>query len=277
MNSGTGARSAKLSALLAVLAVAGYYGGKLLFVHVYAQSAISVRPYVMERDNIVVQGGAEKIIGHTTESRRHDGAIHTVGVRYPTDLNLPGPKGNLVFRRVDFTDGNTAFIVDEVRAKSTARRPINDQARRNVENFFSRTGPGCTEKGAVNETVEGTDTLFGYSAIRLSVVGGKDGLSRALYWRLPEFNCVVAEDYTQTRGSQSDEWKTTMGNRLTAFEADEPQPDLFTNWLSYDEMKPSDIQRRQAMARGITPDECPKCFAPDPSDVNYKKWHENEK
>jgi hypothetical protein len=256
----------------------GYWGGKQLFVHVYADEPISVRPYVISYDNIVVHDGVEKIIGRTTESRRQDGAMHTVGTHYGQS-----PKQqDATFRRVEFPDGRLAFISDAVHAKSTGRRPQADVARQNAATFFDRTGPDCVSKEGVRETVEGTDTLFGYQAVRFSQFTGKDkaeqdaGLSRTVTWRLPEFNCVVAQTFLQTRTSKAGEWKTAKGNRLTAIAATDPDPALFTNWLGYDEMKPSDIGRRIAIAQGLTPETCPRCFAPDPSDANYRKW-QNEK
>lgn len=264
-------RSATTAALLAVLAATGYWGGKLLFVHVYAQGTINVRPYVMEYDNIAVHDGVETIIGRTTESRRSDGALHYVGTHYSQS-----PKQqDATFRRVDLPDGFTAMISDAVHAKSTGHKPQADVARQNAETFFNRVGPDCTEKGAINETVEGTDTLFGHPAVRLSVLTAKDGLSREVEWRLPEFNCVIAQNYLQKRDNQSAEWKTTLGNRLTAIAAVEPDPALFTNWSNYAEMKPSDIGRKLAIAQGLTPETCPRCFARDPSDANYRKWQKN--
>jgi hypothetical protein len=272
------ARSATAVALLTVLAAAGYWSGKLVFVHVYADEAINVRPYVMSYDSIVVHDGVERIVGRTTESRRHDGAMHYIGTHYGQS-----PKQqDATFRRVDLPDGMTAFISDAVHAKSTAHKPQADVARQIAETFFSRVGPECTEKGVINETVEGTDTLFGYSAVRISTLHGKDkaardaGLSREVEWRLPEFNCVIAQSFLQTRASKVDEWKTTLGNRLTAIAATEPDPAIFSNWLGYDEMKPSDVGRKMAIAQGLTPETCPRCFAPDPSDANYRKW-QNEK
>jgi hypothetical protein len=266
--------SARAAVLLAVLAATGYWGGRLLFVHVYAQG-INVRPYVMEYDAIAVHGGVETIIGRTTESRRHDGALYYIGTHYGHG------QPDSTFRRVDLPDGTTALISDAVHAKSTARKPQADVARQLRETFFSRVGPDCTEKG-VNETVEGTDTLFGYAAVRFSTFTGKDkatkdaGLSRTVQWRLPDFNCVIAQTFLQTRASTTEEWKTTLGNRLTTIAATEPDPAVFTNWQNYDEMKPSDIGRKIATAQGQTPQTCPRCFAPDPSDVNYMKW-QNEK
>jgi hypothetical protein len=268
--------------VLAVLAATGYWGGRLVFVHVYAQGTINVRPYVMDYDSIVVHDGVEKIVGRTTESRRHDGAMHYIGTHYGQS-----PKQqDATFRRVDLPDGTTALISDAVRAKSTARKPQAEVARQKASTFFDRTGPECASKEEVivrGETVEGTDILFGYPAVRISELIGKDeatrkaALSRVVAWRLPAFNCVVAQDLSQIRTSKTEEWKTTQGNRLTAIAATEPDPTLFTNWLSYDEMKPSDIGRKMAIAQGLTPQTCPRCFAPDPSDVNYKKWQENQK
>lgn len=272
-------RSATVVVLLAALTAIGYRTGKLLFVHVYADEPIKVRPYVLTYDNIVVHDGVEKVIGRTTESRRHDGAKHMSGVFYAA---VPGQQ-DLIARRVDLPDGTTAMISDAVHAKSSARKPQADVARQNKADFFDRTGPDCISKEGARETMEGTDTLFGYSAVRFSQLTGKDratqeaALSRFVSWRLPDFNCFEVQDFSQVRASKAEEWKTTQGNRLTGITATEPDPALFTNWLGYDEMKPSDVARRIAVAQGLTPQTCPRCFAPDSSDVNYKKWHENEK
>jgi hypothetical protein len=269
-------RSAKAVALLAILAATGYWGGKRVFVHVYADEPINVQPYVMSYDSIVIHDGVEKIVGRTTESRRHDGAMHYVGTHYGQS---PKQK-EATFRSVALPDGLTAFISDAVHAKSTVVKPQVDVARQNAAAFFDRT-PDCVSKSGAKETIEGTDALFGYSAVRISQTIGKSkaeidgGLSRIVVWRLPEFNCVVAQDFTQVRASKTGEWKTTQGNRLTAIAATEPDPALFTNWLNYDEMKPSDIGRKVAIADGQTPQTCPRCFAPDPTDANYRKWHQN--
>jgi hypothetical protein len=267
-------KSATVAVLLAVLAAVGYWGGKLAFVHVYADEAINVRPYVMSYDSIVVHDGIEKIVGRTTESRRHDGAMHYIGTHYGQSAK----QQDATFRRVDFPDGMTAMISDAVHAKSTGRKPQADVARQNAAIFFDRTGPDCASKEGARETIEGTDVLFGYTAVRIYQFTGKDkaaqdaGLSRVVGWRLPDFNCVLAQDFSQIRASKTAEWKTTQGNRLTAIAATEPDPALFTNWLGYDEMKPSDVGRKMAIAQGLTPETCPRCFAPDPSDANYKKW-----
>lgn len=275
----TNRKLAASASLLAVLTATGYFGGKLLFVRVYAQGTINVHPYIMNYDSIVVHDGVEKIVGHTIESRRHDGALHYAGIH-----RGQGPEQqDASFRRIDLPDGTTAFISDEVHAKSTGRKPQADVARQNAATFFDRTGPDCASKEGARETIEGTDILFGHTAVRISELTGKDkaaqaaGLSRVVAWRLPEFDCVVAQDFSQTRISRADAWKTTQGNRLTSIREAEPDPNLLTNWMNYDEMKPSEIGRKMAIAQGLTPQTCPRCFAPDPSDVNYKKWHENEK
>jgi hypothetical protein len=82
---------------LVVLAAMGYWGGKKLFVHVYAQ-AVNVLPYTMNYDNIVVHDGVEKIVGRTIESRRRDGAIHRASTHYQT--NSTPPSEELTYRTV---------------------------------------------------------------------------------------------------------------------------------------------------------------------------------
>lgn len=273
MRSPISTRCATVAASLVLLAAPGYWGGKLIFVHVYADEPINVKPYVMTYDSIVVHGGVEKVVERSPESRRHDGAIHNVGTHYGNS-----PKDDLTSRRVDFPDGTAAAIVDSIHAKSTIHKPKADLAREIDKTFFGRVGPDCLLKGIKNETVDGTDTLFDYSAVRLirsSPIAGKDGLSREVDWRLPEFNCASVQFFLQIQDHKTGEWKTTMGNRLTSISATEPDPDIFTNWLNYDEMRPSDIKRRIGIARGETPQTCPGCFSPDPSDVNYRKWHQN--
>ena len=264
--------------LLGLAAFAAFLGGRRAFVHVYAETPISVRPYIMDYDSIVVHDGKEKIVGHTTESRRRDGAIHYRAAHYSAS---PGQQ-DAVFRRVDFPDGTTVMISDAAHAKSSGRRPATEQSRLNEAAFFDRTGPDCRSKTAIGETMEGVDTLLGYSAVRVSMPTGRDesekraGLSRVVFWLLPDFNCANAQDYSQTRSGPKAEWNTIRGNRLVEFAGRDPDPELFTNWLNYEEMKPSDIGRKLATMQGLTPETCPRCFAPDPSDKNYAKWHKGE-
>lgn len=245
-------------------------------------SAIKVRPYVIDYDNLVVHDGVEKIIGHTTESRRGDGATGSVFYPTPTHPDTPNPKGEIVFRRIDFSDGISAMIVDEVQAKSTQRYAQADVARQNKADFFDRTGPDCFSKEGARETMEGTDTLFGYSAVRFSQLTGKDkvtqeaALSRVIFWMLPDFNCAEVQDFSQVRASKTEEWRTTQGNRLTKIAAIEPDPAPFTNWLGYEEMKPFEIVRR-VMALRCDVDPCEMPNMPNGSDASYEKWHANLK
>jgi hypothetical protein len=90
------------------------------------------------------------------------------------------------------------------------------------------------------------------------------------------FNCLVVQDYTQVQALNGD-WQTTQGKRLTAFREAEPDPVPFTDWLGYTEMAPVAMKAKWSLAHGFTPENCPACFRPDPSDKNYANWHQGGK
>lgn len=255
------------AAALACLTLIAVYGGRKLFVHVYAQSPTRIRPYHLEDEQIFVKDGKEKILSRTTKVRNQTGAIHELSVRYGDKSGAPG-HGDVTFRSARFPDGTTALIQDSIRAKATAKLPEKELAARNAS---LRHPADCVEPG---EIVEAHEQLFGQDAIRESIPQDKEGKKRLLGWRLLGFDCLVAQDFMQERSSTAEPWQTVMGNRLTVFYEAEPDPVLFTNWQGYAEMKPSDMKRKWAQAEGFTPETCAPCFQPDPSDGNYVKWHQ---
>lgn len=249
---------------LGVAAVIGYIALHVWFLRTYAQSDVQVRPYVAQMVDFVATNGKEVVVERRTVSRRSDGSVHTGGVLYKQD----GTEAATV-RRVDLADGTVVGpIVDSVRAKATGR-VSNEQLA--AEKEFDQNPPSQCALGG--EQVDGEDTLFGYRAIRLIKQAPGQDLVRYMFWRLPDFNCAQVQSFRQQRSSSAQPWTTMVGLRLVSFAAAEPSATLFSDWNTYEEMKPSDIKRAMAQKDGLTPETCPKCFAGDPSDQNYAKMH----
>jgi hypothetical protein len=239
--------------LIGLTLVAYHYGGNKMFVYVYAQPT-RVRPYHMVSEQIVVKDGKEKILSKETEDHSQTGATHKLLVRR-------SPNKDITFRSVRGADGSVALIMDEIHAKATGMPPAEKLA---AQNFNAHHPASCVE-GA--EVVEGHEQLFGQNAVRVSIKQKTEMETRLLAWKLLEFNCLVAQDFTQVKGPNG-EWQTVQGNRLTAFFEAEPDPVLFTDWQGYTEMKPGDMKAKWSQANGFTPESCPDCFRPDRSDRN---------
>jgi hypothetical protein len=256
-------------ALLTLLTLISYWAGERAFVWVYAQVPAAVRPYVMEEIDFQVSDGKEIPIERTQEARRRDGAIEMAGTQLEGGLRPGAPPAvrDVVFHRVDLPDGSTTMFVDAVRAKSSARFPADVRAARNE--YLKDQPPQCAGPG---EKVDGQETLFGHPAFRIILQASQNSLSRVVGWSLPEFNCKAVQALMQSRATPSGPWETTSGSRLVAFTEADPDPGLFVIPSDYTEMKPSDIKRALSAKDGRTPQECPKCFADDPSDINYMKW-----
>lgn len=253
------AQIARASGSLVGLTLGSHHiGGRKPLVYADAKPR-QPRPFHMESEQIVVKDGKEKIVSNETEDHSRTGVTHKLMVRH-------SPNKDIVFRSVEGVDGSVALIMDEIHAKSTAMPPAETRADRN---FNARRPVDCVE-GA--EVVDGHEQLFGQDAVRVSIKQKGDLETRLLAWKLLEFNCLIAQDYAQVKGPDG-EWHTTQGNRLTAFREAEPDPALFTSWRGYTEMKPGDMKAKWSQANGLTPESCPQCFQPDPSDKNYASWH----
>lgn len=249
---------------LALVLELSFWGGKHLFVRALAQAEVNVQPYVAKFVEYHMVGGAEENLAEGVESRRSDGAVHTRTLHYAT-----ANRRENTFRRVDFPNGVVAMIVDAVEAKSTGLLPPEMLASRKAQ--LVGQSASCAPPP---EAVERTEILFGQTAFRVVISVPSDKLQRTVQWRLRDFNCVAVQTVKQSQASPGEPWTTTIGKRLVAFSATDPDPSLFTDWKDYAEMKPSDIQRHIYEQRGVTPQQCPRCFADDPSDGTYLIWHQ---
>lgn len=259
-----------VSGLLAVLAlsVVGYWIGTRLFVRVFAQTDLKVRPYIAEDVQFFEDNGVEVVTAREVAAVRRDGALRKTQTFY-------GPDGNkgMSVSRIEFPDGYVGMVIDSIRAKATGQKPTADVAR--AKDAMLNLPPQCAfpaPQGAKPETVDGEETLFGVRAIR--VVRDISNGQRYVSWRLPDFACASVQSLTQTLISSSGEWKTVQGKRLTAFAEADPDPRIFTDWSNYAEMKPSDLKRAVYSNSGVTASQCPKCFAEETkSDSTYQDWN----
>jgi hypothetical protein len=243
-----------------VLVVAvGFAAARHLYFSAGAESDLDVRPYVMQQVSFNSSTGTEKILERRTESRRRDGSIHRAGTLYRSD----GTEVTTI-RRVDLADGLIGMIADAIRSKATGR--IGRRRLAAQKEFMKNPPPDCLSQGYA---LEGEETLFGHRAIRLSRRTAPESLERELAWALPDFNCVIVQGYTEQRPNLGGAWTTVYGLRLISFVEIDPDEDVFRNWARYEEMKPTDLKRRLAEQAGLTPQACPSCFTPEPSDVEY--------
>jgi hypothetical protein len=251
-----------IAGVLAAAVVIGYFAGRQTLIGVSASSNIQVRPYVMETTDSVTSGGQEHVTAHDVVSRRRDGAVDDSSTVY----GAQGPE--VTVRREEFPGGLNVVIYDSLHAKSTTVQPSGTVDAQ--QSWLVNSPPQCATPG---ETVDGTDKLFGNRAVRI-LRQQPDRLSRILFWRLPGFNCVTVQLLAQKRAAASGAWETVQEKRLTGFSETDPNPSLFSNWVGYQEMKPSDVKAAYLRSRGVTPQQCKSCFAAGgPEDRAYAKWH----
>lgn len=236
----------------AAIAAIAFKGGKDMFVKVYAQADPSVRPYVMEQwDFVVEDNGAEVITARNATSRRRDASRHSLTMRTIGSRTIG-------LRRVDFADGRESAVIDAIGAKMTGLTPEAERASEKA--WLLNPPPQCASS---TETVDREETLFGQRAIKI-LSGASRGV-RWTFWRLPDFNCETIQVRMEERDSSSGVWRLKAGKRLMSFAETDPDPALFSNWSGYREMKPSDLKREMYSSDGVTPEICPACFADEPA------------
>ncbi|HEY1847280.1 MAG TPA: hypothetical protein VGH05_20830 [Buttiauxella sp.] len=198
--------------------------------HVMANAAMNVRPFVMQQDHFVVQDGVEVPTAHITIARMRSGAISHSG-----DMVIKKPDGTFKtfkgIRRIDLPDGWVGMIMDSVGVKSTGRLPAKEVAV--AKQALASPPANCVQPG---ETFAGEDVLSGQQAIRVTATGP---MERWTLWRLPRFNCETAQATVEKRADASAPWKVTNITHLTAFQEVDPDPKLFTGFATFREMPPS--------------------------------------
>ena len=242
-------RNGRPIVLLALLG-AGYWGAKHGLLQAVAASDVNVRPYKMEYLRVAVINGEEKIASEVTEYRRRDGSTVEIDREYT-------PKGRLLgdVRRISLSDGVEAIVVDVTRTKSTTRLSPDRLA---AEKTFwkSQADSNCVLNGEVSDA---TDVAGGWKAVR--VVRSQGENSRMLIVRLPEFGCTIVQTSLQTRSGSTESWRTTASTRLVSFSEVDPPDALFADWMNYEEVGPSEVRKRLFNKAGISPKQCPGCFA----------------
>lgn len=250
-------------AALAAVVCLGYWGGRQIFIRAFAQTDLNIRPYIADDIQFYVANGKQIVSATEITARRKDGAFRRAETFYRPDGTT-----EFTLSRVEFPDGYVAMVSDYIRGKSTGTRSSAQVA--GIKNSLLNSPPHCAYSvPGLTETVEGEDTLFGFKAYR--VIRPLASEKRYLSWRLPDFNCVVVQSLEQTFDETTNSWQTTAGKRLTAFAEVTPDPQIFTDWSIYSEMKPSDLKRAVYTKSGITAAQCPKCFgSEEESDTNYQ-------
>ena len=221
-----------------------------------------VRPYILEQDEYSITNGAEHVFGHRTEARRSDGSTMV------TEHQFGG--NDLTLRSIHLSDGTVAMVSDQASAKMSGKLSATQLSQRNsaLQNVSSR----CIDD---QDVMDGQEILLGQKAVRV-VIGSSDPLRRTIQWRLPDFQCSTVATQVQSRTDPNGEWTATLGTRLTAFSAAEPNAAQFSDWLGYEEMKASDIRRKVFRQRGVTAKDCPTCFADDPTDKLYEESRQSK-
>ncbi len=159
------------------------------------------------------------------------------------------------------------MIIDATRTKSTGQRSEEQVAFEKAR--LLRPSAQCAYAG---ETIDGREPLAGHMAIRIVVPQERDELTRYVDWRLPELGCESVQTFIQKRSTLSEPWATTAGERLSHVSTYAADETVFSDWVDYEELRPSDHKRRYIERQGVSASACPRCYADDPSaDEEYAR------
>lgn len=234
-----------MGAVSVLIAGSGLFVAHRYALAVNAASTIAVKPFVYETAQIsYVQNPAGIVMEHRTVARRQDSSRAMIG-SFPADTKMG------IVRRVDWADGRSSMLSDAVRGRMTGFMPDLAVARRKRQ--LQNPPRGCMYPGEITVAEE---QIAGQRSYRIERMYGTT--QRVTEWRLPDYECesvqMVREDF------HDGVWKPALEARLVAFLATVPDPKIFDDWASYEELPPSQLRDRLYRSSGVTPERCRSCF-----------------
>ena len=183
------------------------------------------------------QDPAGNLAAVQTQAQRSDSATVTVVTRYRT----PVPR---TLREIRLPDGTSVRLVDAISAKSTCRPKHREVAPVRETLYSAPRPPNCL--GALDKLL-GRTALFGQP---VNVVGTWDLGSGGERWVAPALGCKELQWQNATLQSDGSR-KIDFEGKLVSFTLGEPDVRLFDLGVSYAEIRPSELLRRQIVAAGV--------------------------
>lgn len=222
--------------LAAVLIFASYHYARTGIMHVEAQQAVHVKPYVAEYWlTSYVMNPKGEVVEKRQVARRSDGAT----AKLVTILSGPEVAPH---RTVVLPDGRRILLNDNQAVRSTFY--MNDQELAQFKNSLVKSA-AAQDCGIEPEVLVGTGTRLGYRTQVWKIDQKSDDgstLDRMTNYRAPELGCV---DLETTLGEVQPNGKVKLHWRLTAQSVSQTEPleeDLQIG-ASYREVLPSEFDK----------------------------------
>jgi len=227
--------------------------------------SLAVAPFTAKQQTYVVGAEGEESTQDEMVARRNDSA------EYYRSTWLKAERASMTtpIRQLTFPDGRQVFAVDELHAISTMQMSPDELLER--DESFNSPVQGCSSS---SETVIDHSQVFGLNAVKVSYVPANAPMERDISVRLVDFACFETDFTRQIRQDVNSPYKTVMGRHTLTFTPGDPSATLFSGFENYNEMMPSEIKHAFAKAKGLTPQQCPKCYTGDPvQDKAYLARH----
>jgi hypothetical protein len=232
-------RNVTFAGLLITLGAASFYVSRATTRGTLAKTPLSATPFVLQWEYYSFEEDPEgRLVKKETVAQRLDGTRVRVASAGPLTWGVS-------IRQIRFPGGRVLSIADSIRAKTTW-----PASREGVSDTFSVAFPakpeGCVSPGWIlvrKDTVQG---------LEVSVVSSAPpGHERIIDWRAPALGCASIK--YQSEAHQSDgSYKLAIESRIVSLDLVEPDPSLFDEGRDYEEVKPSELQRRLLTSQGVT-------------------------
>jgi len=224
---------ASLPILIVALAPICYLVSAAITQRRIAEAQVTTTGFVLEMNVYHPEG---QLVGATTVARRSDGTRVQISPIGPVAWGIAG-------RRITFMDGRVISLVDTVAAKTTWPL-MSKEALASIKARMVHPPPNCVFEG---EIFLGEDMVLNHHVVVIKTPNQNSPITN---WRAADLGCEGLQFRVETRQADGSFMVTSEGKPVSLQLAD-PDPELFGEGTNYEELKPSDVQRKILQRIGI--------------------------
>lgn len=228
----------KISSAVAILLllVGCYFGAKRLTITHLAHAQVRATPFFLQLHVYNVQ--KNKLSHMRAIARRSDGTTVLLQSVGPIDSGH-------TMRKITFMDGRAITVSDLLRTRTTIRQ-LNEEIAF-LRKMLVDPPQDCRTSGQVflrRESILGQNV----AVWQLDVAN-----RRITIWQAPALGCELLQYRSEIKQADGS-FQTEAEARPVLFRLGEPDPAVFDPKSDYDEMKPSEVQRRVLEKMGLPAD-----------------------
>jgi hypothetical protein len=216
-----------------------------------ARAQMVVTPFVLQRElYLYTHSPAGQLFRRHTVARTQEGTKVEVETVRPLTVGL-------VVRRINYPDGRSVMLLDEKRTKTTW--PQQDPSTVAFAKALMLNPPqNCIFSRAEETLVSDRGTVLGHPVyeVRHLMIGGR---TRSTAWRARDLGCDQLQYRVEERQADGS-YKMVSFAKAVSLRIEEPDPRLLGPGDGYEEVSPSESDKRALAVLGITeyPDEVRK-------------------